>query len=87
MLIDAADGTKTRVTLEGIDEVRRTIDLDALSELIPATVLAEVTKTAIDTERFDAAVKAGLIPAKVAEMVTSVKQVKPSIKVTFKAKA
>lgn len=76
----------TRVTVEGLNETRRAIDIEALEGLIPATVLRKVTKVAIDLEAFDAAVTAGLIDAKTAEAVVGRKPVKPSLRVTAKAK-
>ena len=76
----------TRVTVEGLGETRRAIDIEALEALIPATVLRKVTKVAIDLEAFDAAVTAGLIDAATAEAVTGRKPVKPSLRVTAKAK-
>ena len=76
----------TRVTVEGLNETRRAIDIEVLEGLIPATVLRKVTKVAIDLEAFDAAVTAGLIDAKTAEAVTGRKPVKPSLRVTAKAK-
>ena len=76
----------TRVTVEGLNEVRRSIDVEALEALIPATVLRKVTKVAIDLTAFDAAVKAGLIDAATVEAVTGEKPVKPSLRITAKAK-
>jgi predicted RNA-binding protein associated with RNAse of E/G family len=87
ILVPEVDGTNTRVTLEGLDEVRRTVDYTALAELVTPEVLASVTKSVLDADKFAAAVEMGLIPAKVAEMVTTVKAVKPSVKVTAKAKS
>ena len=76
----------TKVTVEGLDEVRRTIDINALADMIPATVLAKVTKQAIDLTKFDEAVSLGLIPAEVVAAVVTEKGVKPSLRITAKAK-
>lgn len=86
LLVPADDGTNTRVTLEGLGEERSTVDFDALAELVTADVLASVSRTVLDPAKFAAAVEMGVIPTKVAEMVTTVKPVKPSVRVTFKAK-
>jgi hypothetical protein len=75
----------TRVTVEGLNEVRRSIDVEALEALVPATVLRKVTKVAIDLSAFDAAVEAGLIDAKTVAAVTGQKAVKPSLRITAKA--
>jgi len=75
----------TRVTVEGLNEVRRSIDVEALEALVPATVLRKVTKVAIDLSAFDAAVEAGLIDAETVAAVTGQKPVKPSLRITAKA--
>lgn len=76
----------TRVTVEGLTEVRRTIDITALMDLVPASVFAKVIKESIDLAKFDAAVTAGFIAAEVADKVTETKPVKPSLRITAKAK-
>jgi hypothetical protein len=86
-LVPEADGTNTRVTLEGLTEKRPNVDYDALAELVTPEVLASVTKSVLDPKKFAAAVEMGTIPAKVAEMVTTLKAVKPTVKVTPKAKS
>jgi hypothetical protein len=86
VLVPEDDGTSTRVTMEGLDETRSTVDYEALATLVSADVLASVSATVLDKDKFAAAVEMGIIPAKVAEMVTTVKPVKPSVRVTFKAK-
>lgn len=88
VVVPENDGTVTRITVEGLGETRQSIDFDALAELLPANVLAEITTTVtiIDPEKYAAAIAMGVITPKVAEMVTTVKAVKPSIRVTFKAK-
>lgn len=86
MLIPNEDGTVDRVTAEGMDEVRRTVDMDAALSLLNAAQLAAVVSQAIAVGAIDAAVKAGVIPEALAAQVIKTKQVKPSIKVTFNAK-
>lgn len=86
ILVPDTDGTNARVTLEGLNETRESVDFDALAELVTPEVLASVTKPTLDKEKFAAAVEMGIIPAKVAEMVTTVKPVKPTVRVTFNAK-
>lgn len=76
----------TRVTVEGLNETRRSIDIEALAEKVPAAVLFSVLKDAIDLAKFDAAVLTGAIPAEVAEAVTERKAVKPSLRITANAK-
>lgn len=75
-----ADGTK--VTAEGMDEVRRTINIETLAGLIPATVLDEVTERKVNLKAFDAARLAGAITIDVEAQVTTTKAVKPSLRVT-----
>ena len=86
VLVPEEDGTNTRVTMEGLNETRESVDYEALATLVTPEVLASVSTTVLDKEKFAAAVEMGIIPAKVAEMVTTVKPVKPSVRVTFKAK-
>lgn len=86
LLVPETDGTNTRVTLEGLNETRSTIDYDTLAELVTADVLAQVSKSVLDADKFAAAVEMGIIPAKVAEMVTTIKPVKPTVRITTKAK-
>lgn len=86
VLVPEDDGTNTRVTMEGLNETRESVDYEALAALVTPEVLASVSATVLDKDKFAAAVEMGIIPAKVAEMVTTVKPVKPSVRVTFKAK-
>lgn len=80
------EGGIDRVTAEGMDEVRRTVDVDAALALLNADQLAAVVSQAIAVGAIDAAVTTGVIPAALAEQIIKVKQVKPSIRVTFNAK-
>jgi hypothetical protein len=80
------DGGIDRVTAEGLDEVRRTVNLEAALSLLNASQLAAVVSQAISISAIDAAVDAGVIPPALAEQIINVKQVKPSIKVTFNAR-
>jgi hypothetical protein len=86
VLVPEDDGTNTRVTMEGLNETRESVDYEALATLVTPEVLASVSATVLDKDKFAAAVEMGIIPAKVAEMVITVKPVKPSVRVTFKAK-
>lgn len=80
------EGGIDRVTAEGMEEVRRTVDVDAALALLNADQLAAVVSQAIAVGAIDAAVTTGVIPAALAEQIIKVKQVKPSIRVTFNAK-
>lgn len=86
MLVPDENGTSTRVTLEGLGEERETVDFDMLATLVTPEVLASVSATVLDKAKWAAAVEMGAIPAGVVKMVTTVKPVKPSVRVTFKAK-
>jgi len=76
------DGTK--VTAEGLDEVRRTIDIAALADLVTATTFDAVTERKVSLKAFDAARTLGDITIDVEAKVTTVKPVKPSLRVTAK---
>lgn len=80
--IQLADGTK--VTIKGgLDgEYQRNIDVDALADTIPATVLDKVTKRTVDLASFDAAVTTGLISTDVAAKVTTTARKKASLVIT-----
>jgi hypothetical protein len=80
--IQLADGTK--VTLKGgLDgEYQRNIDVDALADTIPATVLDKVTKRTVDLAAFDAAVTTGLITDEVATKVTTTTRKKTALVIT-----
>lgn len=75
-----ADGTK--VTAEGMDEVRRTINLTTLADLVSATTFDKVTERKISLKAFDAARLAGDITIDVEAQVTTTKAVKPSLRIT-----
>jgi hypothetical protein len=75
-----ADGTK--VTAEGLDEVRRTIDIATLADLVTATTFDAVTERKVSLKAFDAARLTGDITIDVEAQVTTVKAVKPSLRVT-----
>lgn len=80
--ITLPDGTK--VTLKGglEGEVTRSIDAEALAALVPAAVLDKVTKRAVDTTAFDAAVACGLIDPAVVAQVTTTTDKKRSLVIT-----
>ena len=80
--ITTQDGTV--VTLKGgIDgEVRRTVNIDALAERVPAATLDRVTVRSVDLSAFDAAVEVGLIDAATVAAVVSEKAVTRSISIT-----
>lgn len=80
--IQLVDGTK--VTIKGgLDgEYQRNIDVDALADTIPATVLDKVTKRTVDLAAFDAAVTTGLITDEVATKVTTTTRKKASLRIT-----
>lgn len=86
MLVPNEDGGVDRVTAEGMDEVRRSVDVEAAMTLLNADQLAAVVSQAIAVGAIDAAVKAGVIPEALAAQIVKAKQVKPSLKVTFNAK-
>lgn len=85
--IPNGDGGVDRVTAEGLNEVRRTVNMEAAMNLLNSAQLAAVISQAISVGAIDAAVEAGVIPAALAEQILTIKQVKPSIKVTFNARA
>jgi hypothetical protein len=80
--IQLADGTK--VTIKGgLDgEYTRKVDVDALADIIPATVLDKVTKRVIDLTALDAAVTAGLISNDTVIKVTEYARNKASLRIT-----
>jgi hypothetical protein len=78
------DGVKVAVPLEdlGIEVLAtafttfpRTVDRDALAGLVPSTVLDAVTECKVSLEKFDAAVKLGLITPEMVEAVVSTPEV------------
>lgn len=80
--ITLADGTK--VTLKGglEGEVTRTIDGEALAEVVSAATLERVTKRVIDLSAFDAAVEVGLIDPATVAAVTKTAPKKQSLVIT-----
>lgn len=86
VIVAEEDGTFTRVTAEGLDEVSRSIDMDAALALLNEEQIKAVATLAISLSAIDAAVKTGIIPAALAEQIIKTKQTKPSVRVTFNAK-
>jgi hypothetical protein len=78
----ADDTLVTLVEPEG----RLSVDSEALAELVPAKVLDNLTKRSVDLEAFKGAVESGYVSAEVAEKVSTLVPVSPSIKVTAKPK-
>ena len=86
LTVPNAAGGIDRITAEGMDEVRRSVNMDAALSLLNASQLAAIVTQAIAVGAIDAAVAAGFIHAAVAAQIITTKQVKPSLKVTFNAK-
>lgn len=80
------EGGIDRITAEGMDEVRRSVNMDAALSLLNSSQLEAIVTQAIAVGAIDAAVKAGVIPQAVADQIITIKQVKPSLRVTFNAK-
>lgn len=80
------DDTLTRVTIEGINESRMSVDEDVAFSLLNTEQIAAITKTVIDVEALRAAVTTGLIPERLAAQFTNYKAVKSTARITFGAK-
>jgi hypothetical protein len=80
------DGTLTRVTIEGINESRMSVDEETALSLLNAEQIAAITKTVIDVDALRSAVAVGLIPERLAAQFTNYKAVKSTARVTFGAK-
>lgn len=85
-VVEMPDGTLTRVTAEGLNEVSRSIDMDKALALLNDEQIKAVATLAISLSAVDAAVKTGIIPAALAEQFIGTKQTKPSVRVTFNVK-
>lgn len=86
VIVPEADGTFTRVTAEGLEEMSRSIDMDAAFALLSDEQIKAVATLAISLSALDAAVTTGVIPAALAEQIIKTKKTKASIRVTFNAK-
>lgn len=64
--VEFEDGTKVTAVL---DAERRSVDTEALRELVSAPTFRLVTKAVADLSKFDAAIEVGRIPATVVKAV------------------
>lgn len=85
-IVAEEDGTFTRVTAEGLDEISRSIDVEAALSLLNDEQITAIATMTISLAAVDAAITTGLIPAALAEQFIKIKQTKPSLRVTFNAK-
>lgn len=85
-VITEDDGTFTRVTAEGLEEVTRSVDVDAALSLLTDEQIKAVASLAISLSSIDAAIKTGVIPAALADKFITTKKTKPSLRITFGAK-
>jgi hypothetical protein len=65
------------------DKERRNFDVDVLARLVPHATFTQVTKTSVDTKKFDAARTLGSITADTEELVTTKRTPYTEVRVTI----